>query len=403
MPIYQKILLIALVGLLSSNTATANDNKQLQFLRQSIQEQENKLAEQKKQRLQLVNDLKQQETEIATLLSAIEKNSVSLKKVENEINGLTNQVAKLQVKQKQQQDVLAKQLEMAFRLGRTTGMELIFSGEQSQRNERIIAYYGYLNEARLEQINLLKETKLQLNEKKTALESKKTAQRELQEKQKEVQEGLEKNRQKRQKTISSLDSSMQVNQQKLSELRENESKLQAQIVQAEKESRRLAQEEARQAREIKQKQTTYNYTPNANERALMARVSGIGKPQNLLSWPVPGQVVHHFGDALQGELRWKGMVINSKDGTEVRAIADGRVILASWLQGYGFVVVLEHGKGDMSLYGYNQRVLVEVNDKVHAGQPIALVGSSGGQSTPSLYFEIRRDGRALDPSLWLTR
>ena len=89
MPIYQKILLIALVGLLSSNTATANDNKQLQFLRQSIQEQENKLAEQKKQRLQLVNDLKQQETEIATLLSAIEKNSVSLKKVENEINGLT--------------------------------------------------------------------------------------------------------------------------------------------------------------------------------------------------------------------------------------------------------------------------------------------------------------------------
>ena len=95
------------------------------------------------------------------------------------------------------------------------------------------------------------------------------------------------------------------------------------------------------------------------------------------------------------------MVINDKEGTQVKAIKNGRVLLASWLQGYGFVVVLEHGKGDMSLYGYNQRVLVDVGDSVQSGQAIALVGSSGGQNTPSLYFEIRRDGKALDPSGWL--
>ena len=77
--------------------------------------------------------------------------------------------------------------------------------------------------------------------------------------------------------------------------------------------------------------------------------------------------------------------------------------LADWLQGYGLVVVVEHGKGDMSLYGYNQSALVSVGAQVKAGQPIALVGTSGGRGTPSLYFEIRRQGQAVNPLPWLGR
>jgi murein hydrolase activator len=97
------------------------------------------------------------------------------------------------------------------------------------------------------------------------------------------------------------------------------------------------------------------------------------------------------------------MVIEAREGSEVKAIADGRVLLADWLQGYGLVVVIEHGKGDMSLYGYNQSALVNVGAQVRAGQPIALVGTSGGQGTPSLYFEIRRQGQAVNPLPWLGR
>ncbi|OTP83755.1 murein hydrolase activator EnvC [Gilliamella apicola] len=402
MAIYQKFLIPILIGLMHANFLYAiDDNQKLQNLRQSIKEQEIRLAEQKKERTQLVSDLKQQETEIAKLLASIEKNSATLNKLNKEISQLIKQIDDLNIKQQQQRRALAKQLETAFKLGKNTGFELIFASEQSERNERLITYFGYINDAREQHINALRETQLQLNEKKLALQKKQVSQQTLQTKQKQEQVGLEKNRQDRKKTITSLESSMQVNQQKLAQLHENEAKLQAKIAEAERESRRIAEEEARQAKKIQAKQKNNNYTLSPEERALMARVSGIGKPKRQFNWPVSGSVLHRFGESLQGELYWKGMVINAKDGTQVKAITDGRVILASWLQGYGFVVAIDHGKGDMSLYGYNQRVLVAVGDKIYSGQPIALVGSSGGQNSSGLYFEIRRDGKALNPSGWL--
>ncbi|OCG06358.1 hypothetical protein A9G15_10865 [Gilliamella apis] len=402
MSIYHKLLIIFFIGLINTYFVYADDNQQLQSLRRSIEEQEKRLAEQKKERTQLINDLKDQETEIAKLLTSIEKNSLTLKKLDSEIISLIKQIDDLKIKQQQQRNELAKQLESAFKLGKNTNFKLIFASEQSERNERLITYFRYINEARQQQINMLRETQVQLSEKKTALKKTQSTQKTLNTKQKQEQLALEKNHQNRKKTINLLESSMQKNQQKLDELKNNEAKLQARIAQAERESRKIAEEEARQAKNIEEKQQkNTNYTLNANERALMARVSGIGKPQHQFNWPVNGNTIHRFGETLQGELRWKGMVIDARDGTQVKAIADGRVILASWLQGYGFVVALEHGKGDMSLYGYNQRVLVEVGEKVRAQQPVAIVGSSGGQNTSGLYFEIRRDGKALDPSGWL--
>lgn len=394
------LIIIFALGLMPT-LLHADDTAQLKSIRRSIQEQESKLTAQRDQRAKLLESLKNQETAIAELSASIDKNSLLLKKFEGEIKTLIKQITLLQSKQLQQRTALAKQLEAAFKLGKTTGLDLIFSGVKSERNERIITYYGYINEARETQINDLKETQLQLNEKKTTLESRRTKQKTVQDRQQKEQAGLEKSRQDRQKTIAALESSMQANQLKLSELRSNERKLQAQIAKAEKESRRLTREEIKRAKLIKDKQKSSNYTPNADERSLMARVSGIGKPQKQFNWPVSGTLLHRFNEPLQGELRWKGLVINAKDGTPVKAITNGRVILASWLQGYGFIVALEHGKNDMSLYGYNQRLLVNVGDTVEAGQPIALVGASGGQSAPALYFEIRRDGKALDPSAWL--
>ncbi len=100
------------------------------------------------------------------------------------------------------------------------------------------------------------------------------------------------------------------------------------------------------------------------------------------------------------------MVIGASEGTEVKAIATRGVILADWLQ-----VVrsggwwLQHGKGDMSLYGYHQSALVErFGSQVGAGQPIALVGSSGGQGSAfTLISKFAARVRRSNPQPWLGR
>ena len=97
------------------------------------------------------------------------------------------------------------------------------------------------------------------------------------------------------------------------------------------------------------------------------------------------------------------MVLASQYGAPVKAIDSGKVVFADWLRGYGLMVLIDHGKGDMTLYGYNQNLMKKEGDKVRAGETIAVVGDSGGQDRPSLYFEIRRNSKAQNPRSWLKR
>ncbi|PJG62564.1 murein hydrolase activator EnvC [Yersinia kristensenii] len=396
----------------SSTIKTAESKSQLKTLQQDIAEKEKSVQQQKQQRSALLDQLKQQENTIAQASRSLRETQGTLTELDKEISSLTASIGKLQSKQSQQQDILSKQLDAAFKQGQHSGLQLILSGEESQRSERILAYFSYLNEARQKSIEALEQTRTNLSAEKKVLEQKKNQQKILLDEQKTQQQKLEEARTARKKTLTSLEASLEKDQQGLAELKLNESRLRDQIAKAEREAKARAEREAKEAARVRQqvkakeqqaKKTGSSYKPSESERSLMARTGGLGRPDGQAMWPVRGNVTHRFGEALQGELRWKGMVISAPEGSEVKAIADGRVLLADWLQGYGLVVVVEHGKGDMSLYGYNQSALVNVGAQVKAGQPIALVGTSGGQGEPSLYFEIRRQGQAVNPQPWLGR
>ena len=96
-------------------------------------------------------------------------------------------------------------------------------------------------------------------------------------------------------------------------------------------------------------------------------------------------------------------MINGTEGSDVRAVAHGRVAFADWLRGYGLLVIIDHGNGYMSLYGHNQTIYKETGEWVETGEPIASVGSSGGQQRAGLYFEIRHNGKPTDPLNWCRR
>jgi septal ring factor EnvC (AmiA/AmiB activator) len=99
--------------------------------------------------------------------------------------------------------------------------------------------------------------------------------------------------------------------------------------------------------------------------------------------------------------------ISSEDpftrGREVRVVYHGRVEFADWLAGMGLLVIVNHGEGYMTLYGYNETILKNSGDWVAPGDVIATVGDSGGQARAGLYFEIRRGTQPVNPRQWVTR
>jgi septal ring factor EnvC (AmiA/AmiB activator) len=117
--------------------------------------------------------------------------------------------------------------------------------------------------------------------------------------------------------------------------------------------------------------------------------------------PVRGAVQGRFGvDRPDGGV-WRGIVLRTDAGTPVKAIAPGTVVYASWLRGFGNLIIVDHGKQYMSVYAYNQSLLKQVGDAIAAGDVVATVGSTGGQVESGLYFEIRYRGTPVDPTQWL--
>ena len=123
-----------------------------------------------------------------------------------------------------------------------------------------------------------------------------------------------------------------------------------------------------------------------------------------LQWPVPGKVLFSYNQKRPDtRLSWPGIFIESNPGVPVRAAHDGRVIFSDWMRGYGLLTIVDHGNDYLTLYAHNEWTLKNEGEVVLAGEPIALSGQSGGQLSPGLYFEIRRNGNPENPASWLKR
>ncbi len=122
-----------------------------------------------------------------------------------------------------------------------------------------------------------------------------------------------------------------------------------------------------------------------------------------LGWPVSGALLAGFGGTLPDGGVSEGVLIGAPTGTPVKAVADGKVVFADWMNGYGLIVIVDHGNGAMSLYAHNEALLRDVGDSVKRGDAISSVGNSGGKGRPGVYFELRRNGHPVNPAEWLQR
>jgi septal ring factor EnvC (AmiA/AmiB activator) len=139
------------------------------------------------------------------------------------------------------------------------------------------------------------------------------------------------------------------------------------------------------------------------KRAAVPQTRAVGK--GVMPWPLKGPVLMHFGMQRHPELGTmvfrRGIEIEAQEGQQVRAVEGGEAAYADWYKGYGKLVILDHGDGFYTLYGNLSHLSINKGDQVTKGQVIGLAGETGSLKGPKLYFEIRKNGEAQDPLMWL--
>jgi len=132
----------------------------------------------------------------------------------------------------------------------------------------------------------------------------------------------------------------------------------------------------------------------------VASDGSFGRQKGNLRLPVRGTVAGRFGAPRDGGGTWRGLFIKAGVGTDVKAVATGRVVFAEWMRGFGNILIVDHGNSYLSIYGNNDSLLKQVGQAVKGGETIATVGNSGGNPDSGLYFELRHQGQPIDPMKW---
>jgi septal ring factor EnvC (AmiA/AmiB activator) len=146
----------------------------------------------------------------------------------------------------------------------------------------------------------------------------------------------------------------------------------------------------------------------AQEWVLPAAFVPLYERKGRLPWPLEGRVITPFGFEKHPDFKTvvmnKGVEISpAKDKSLILSIHTGKIVYADYFQGYGNLLIVDHGMTYYTLYGHCAEFLVAVGDMVRAGQPVAMVGDTGSLKGECLYFEIRYKTKALDPLQWLKR
>jgi len=276
-----------------------------------------------------------------------------------------------------QSSALAAQIRSAFILGRQHRLKLLLNLEDLNTASRTLRYYKYFNEARESLIGVFAEEIAQaqaLRQQIASTRDEMTAARAELLAQQDQQRAFY---QERQRFLENLINELGQRLDELSQLNADQSQL---------------------AELLEQLRDIFHDIPDALDLEAPAFPTLRGK----LRWPIAGRLIESPGREKSGGLHRNGAVLQANAGTDVKAIAHGRVAFADWLRGFGLLIIIDHGNDYLSLYGFNEALYRDTGDWVTPGESIAAVGNSGGRSNDGLYFELRRGAEAIDPRRWLT-
>ena len=385
--IFFSLLLLSKIGLadLKENKKNLND------VQEEIKKIEKELSEQESTKKNVSQDLKTQEKKISETKKEIISIQNKLSKHKNKLNSLKNEEDKISKEISIQTEDLVNYLVNLHKHGEASYLKLILSGDNPNKISREYKLLSYFTNSQLEQIKSLQENQKKLLETQLAIKNTIGKVEDLKKTKSKVAKQLELEKNEKKVVLNQINLSIKDNKTKKNKLIEDEKKLTAIIDELIKKS----DDEIKAMKKAKK-------DSNKEEKVIPFAGKGFAELKGKLAAPVKGKIEYQYGAKRKDTgVTWKGLFYKTNEGEEVKAIADGKVAYADWLRGFGNLIILDHGEGYMSLYGYNESVLPNVNDIVKKGDQIATSGDTGGLGLTGLYFELRKNSKPFDPAKWI--
>lgn len=355
----------------------ADEQDDLAKLQQEIKKLQSWLKETESEHDDLNKKLQLSDEKIGSIAKRIDETRSKLKKERARLKKLKAEQSQLRTLKAEQKKQLAKQITGAQKLGNQGSIKVLLNQDDPQQIRRMLKYYEYFNQARMESIQTLIENLKRLNniESEILVQQNQLIKTEKSLLNKNKQ--LNNEKQQHKKLLTRLELQRKQKSNDLSQKQKDRKRLQQLITEvATLLDNSVRKEDARPIRSLKGK----------------------------LPRPSKGKIVKAFGNQnSQARTRWQGWLIKGFEGSNITAIHHGRVVFSDWLRGFGLLLIVDHGSGYLSLYARNQSLLKSVGDWVYQGEHIATLGASGGFKEPRLYFEIRHNGIPQDPAVWLGR
>ena len=349
--------------------------QELNVLRLRMNELREKIQKKTEEKNSAAKSLKDIEVRIGERAYVLRKIKRNLRRQKRELKKFKKQLRKTRNKLTNQRNILGEQIRAAYMIGKQEYLKLLLNQENPAAIGRTLTYYDYFHKARSHNIEEAMVTIEKLDRLTAKVKVKTKELKQSRKQQRIAKQKLDDDFIDRSIVIKAMEKDIASKDNRMKKLVANEQVLQQLL----KEIRKIMPSTLTEI----DKRETFN------------------KRRGQLRWPVKGKVKRLFGKSRQAaNVKWNGVLIPNKEGNNVRAISHGRVAYADWLRGYGMLVILDHGDGYMTLYGYNQALYKETGDWVDEGEVIATVGSSGGQKKSALYFEVRVKGVPSNPTKW---
>ena len=360
------------------------------------------------QRGDAARQLREADEKVGRGSRALGETEASLQREQAALEQLQQQRDAAQARLGAQRAQLAELLRSAYRQGGAAPLKALLAQDQVVDARRVLAYHGYLQRAHAARMAALTAELQQLERLEREIAVRRAQLDATRAQQQRQIASLRQDRKAQAGVVADLDQryrdkaarekalgrDARALERLLANLRAAAARAEAARRAEEKRQREAAEREARRAAATGR--PVRKPPPPRVANAPILKVGGLG-------WPAAGNLLAGFGGRMPDGRSSFGVLIGAPVGTPVTAVADGSVVFAEWMTGYGLILIIDHDNGYMSLYAHNDTLLRNAGDTVRRGDAVARVGSSGGQGTPALYFELRRNGAPVDPSGWLQR